>query len=70
MNRFKTLSPRLGLVVAGVAIGLIARQVFGPPAEDTGPKLTIDRPIADDVKLDPDNPIYVPINVPVDKLTQ
>ena len=70
MNRFKTLSPRLGLVLAGVAIGLIARQVLGPPSEDTGPKLTIDRPIDDDVKLDPDNPIYVPINVPVEQQTQ
>ena len=70
MNRFKPLFPRLGLVIAGVVIGLIVRQVLGPPSEDTGPKLTIDRPIGDDVKLDPNNPIYVPINVPVEQQTQ
>ncbi len=68
MNRLKTLLPRFGLVVAGVALGLLARQVLGPPPESDRPKLTIDRPIGDDVKLGPDQAGYVPIDLPVEPL--
>ena len=50
MNRFKTLLPRIGLIVAGVAVGLLARQVLGPPDESDRPKMTIDRPIGNDVE--------------------
>ena len=68
MNRFKALLPRIGLLVAGVAVGLLARQVFGPPAERYRPKPTIDRPISEGVKLGPEQAGYVPIDLPIDKL--
>ena len=68
MKRFKALYPRLGLVVAGIALGLIARQVFGPPDDDTRPPLSIDRPIAADLELDAVDSSYVPLNLPVEKL--
>ncbi len=67
MNRLKVLLPRLGLIVAGLAIGLLARQILGPPEEDGRPKLRIDRPISDNVKLDDNEPIYVPVNLPIEK---
>ena len=68
MNRYQSLYPRLGLVIAGVALGLIARQVLGPPPEeDPRPARTIDRPIAEGLELAPDDAAYVPIDVPVEK---
>jgi len=68
MNRFKTLLPRIGLIVAGVAVGLLARQVLGPPDESDRPKMTIDRPIGNDVELGPEQAGYVPIDLPLEKL--
>ena len=68
MNRFKALFPRLGLVVAGVAIGLLARQVFGPPEENLRPPLSIDRPIAEEVDLETTGDAYFQINLPVEPL--
>ena len=68
MNRFKALLPRLVLVVAGVVVGLLARQVLGPPDENDRPKLTIDRPIGKDVELGAEQTGYVPIDLPVAKL--
>lgn len=68
MNRFKALLPRIGLIIAGIAIGFLARQVFGPPDEGGRPKRAIDRPIGKDVKLDPEQAGYVPIDLPVEKL--
>ena len=70
MNRFKTLLPRIGLLVAGVAVGLLARQIFGPPKERYRPKPTIDRPIGDGVKLAPEHSAYIPIDLPIDKLPE
>ena len=68
MNRLTALYPRLGLIVAGVAIGLLARQVLGPPDEYTPPPLSIERPIAEDVDLEGDGDAYIPINLPVDPI--
>jgi len=66
MNRLKALSPRLVLVVAGVALGLLARQILGPPEENTRPSLSIDRPIAEGVELDEVEDAYVPLVLPVE----
>lgn len=68
MNRFKTLLPRIGLLIAGAAVGLLARQIIGPPDERYRPKPTIDRPIGKDIELDPEQSGYVPIDLPVEKL--
>lgn len=70
MNRSKSLYPRLGLVAAGVALGLLARQILGSPEEDTRPKLSIDRPIAEDVELDEVGDVYVPLDLPVEPVEQ
>lgn len=67
MNRFNALLPRFGLIIAGVALGLLARQVLGPPAESDLPKLTIDRPISKDVELGPEQAGYVPVDLPLGK---
>ena len=68
MKRFKALYPRLGLIVAGVAVGLLARQVLGPPADDTGPSVSIDRPIGEGVDLDSAGDTYIPLELPVEPL--
>ena len=70
MNRLKALYPRLGLVVAGVALGLLARQVFGPPAEYQRPPPSIDRPIAEGVDVEAAGINYAPINLPVEPLNK
>ena len=66
MKRLKALTPRLALVVAGVALGLLARQVLGPPEENTRPVFSIDRPIAEGVELDEVGGPYVPLDLPVE----
>ena len=68
MNRLKALLPRIVLIVAGVAVGLLARQVLGPPDEDGRPQLTIDRPISKEVELGPEQAGYVPVDLPIAKL--
>ena len=68
MNRLKALLPRIGLVIAGVAIGLLVRKVLGPPDEGNRPKLTIDRPIGENVELGDGQVDYVPIDLPVERL--
>ena len=66
MNNFKAFYPRLGLIVAGVALGLLARQVFGPPPEENlRPEFTIDRPIAESTELEGAGEAYVPVELPV-----
>lgn len=68
MNRFASLMPRIFLIIAGVAVGLLARQVLGPPDEDDRPQLTIDRPIGKGVELGPEQAGYVPVDLPIAKL--
>ena len=68
MNRFESLLPRTILIIAGVAVGLLARQVLGPPDEDDRLQLTIDRPIGESVELGPEQAGYVPVDLPIAKL--
>ena len=68
MNRLKRLLPQLSLVVAGVALGLVARQVLGPPDGDGRPPYSIDRPIAEGVEIEEVGDAYVPIDLPIEKL--
>ena len=68
MNRFKTLIPKLVLVVAGVVLGLLARQVLGPPDENPRPALSIDRPISESADLEVAGDNYVPFDMPIDPI--
>ena len=70
MKRFNAPYPRLGLIVAGVALGLLARLVLGPPDGNNRPPRSIDRPIADGVELDGRGDTYVPINLSVEPVGQ
>jgi len=42
---------RMTLVVLGVAAGLVARAVLGPPAPEVSPKPSFSEPLPDDVPL-------------------
>ena len=68
MKRLGSLLPRIVLIIAGVAVGLLARQVLGPPDEDDRPQLTIDRPIGKEMELGPEQAGYVPVDLPIEKL--
>jgi len=51
---------RITLVVLGVAAGLVARAVLGPPAPEVPPKPSFSRPLPDEVPVSlpkPEQPI-------------
>lgn len=66
MKRNHLLVSRIGLVAAGVSIGLLARVVIGPPEVDQGPKRSIDRPMPA-TSLDDMGAVLLPIDIPLNE---